>query len=108
MNNERKNSGASNGVKTPKQPKFNFEELKAGATSENPAVRKKTFQEYWERFEEFPSYLFETTGTVDSRLLQTIQDLKNDPETSRLMQKGIAALMQRLPVAQNAALLPTA
>lgn len=95
-------------MKAPKKPRFNFEELKAGATSQNPAVRKKTFQEYFERFEEFPSYLFDNTERIDSRLFQTIQDLTNDPETSKLMHKGIAALMQRLPVAQNATLLPSA
>lgn len=105
MNNQRKNSGSSNGVKAPKQPKFNFEELKAGATSQNPAVRKRTFQEYFERFEEFPSYLFDNSPTIDSRLFQTIQDLVNDPETSRTMQKAITVMMQRLPSVESSALL---
>ncbi len=95
-------------MKTPKQPKFNFEELKAGATSPNPAVRKKTFEEYFERFEEFPSYLFDNSPTIDSRLFQTIQDLVNDPETSRTMQKAITVMMQRLPSTHNATLLPSA
>jgi len=95
-------------MKVPKQPKFNFEELKAGATSENAAVRKRTFQEYFERFEEFPSYLFDNTSVIDSRLFQTIQDLTNDPETSKLMHKGIASLMQRLPSTQNVSQLRSA
>jgi hypothetical protein len=83
-------------MKEPKPPKFNFEEMKAGATSENIAVRKKTFLEYFERFEEFPSYLFDNSETIDSRLLQTIQELSSDPSTSNKMQKGITILMQRL------------
>jgi hypothetical protein len=91
-------------MKTPKQPKFNFEEMKTGATSQNPAVRKKAFEEYFERFEEFPSYLFDNSQRIDSQLLQTIQDLIKDPETSKTMQKAIATLMQRLPSVEN---LPT-
>ena len=83
-------------MKEPKQPKFNFEDMKAGATSTNFAVRKKAFQEYFERFEEFPSYLFDNTETIDGRLLETIQDLSKDPATSSKMQKGITLLMQRL------------
>ncbi len=92
-------------MKEPKQAKFNFEELKVGATSLNPVVRKKTFQEYFERFEEFPSYLFDNSQTIDSRLFQTIQELMKDPETSKTMQKAIATLMQRLPSVENTALL---
>jgi hypothetical protein len=82
-----------------KKPKFNFEELKAEATSENPAIRKKTFIEYFERFEEFPSYLFDNSEKIDSRLSETIRDLQSDPETTKTMQKGIVTLMMRLPSA---------
>ena len=95
-------------MKVPKQPKFNFEELKAGATSPNPAVRKQTFLEYFERFEEFPSYLFDNTERIDTQLFQTIQDIVKDPETSKTMQKAIATLMQRLPSVENASLLGNA
>ena len=83
--------------KTPKREKFNFELLKAEATSENAGIRKRTFKEYFERFEEFPSYLFDNTEKIDSRLSETIRDLTNDPETTKTMHKGIAILMQRLP-----------
>ncbi len=88
-------------MKEPKPPKFNFEEMKAGATSQNVAIRKKTFQEYFERFEEFPSYLFDNSGSIDSRLLQTIKDLSADPTTSNKMQKGITVLMQRLAAVER-------
>ncbi len=83
--------------KTPKPPKFNFEDMKAEATSPDPAVRKRVFTEYFERFEEFPSYLFDNTHHVDELLLQTIRDLSKDPATSKNMQRGIVALLQRLP-----------
>lgn len=82
-----------------KKPKFNFEELKEAATSANAQTRKRVFEEYFEQFEEFPSYLFDNTNGVDNRLSETIRDLQNDPETSKTMHKGIAALMQRLPSA---------
>jgi len=77
--------------------KFDFEELKAGAMSPDPHTRKNVFKEYFERFEEFPSYLFDNSEKIDSRLSDTIEDLKNDPETTTVMHKGIATLMQRLP-----------
>ncbi|MDP3645572.1 MAG: hypothetical protein Q8R25_00585 [bacterium] len=84
-------------VKKEKQPKFNFEELKAGATSQNPVTRKKTFQEYFEKFQEFPSYLFDNSHGIDSVLHQTIQDLEKDPDTTEAMQKGLALLLERVP-----------
>ncbi len=80
-----------------KKPKFNFEELKAAATSADAKIRKRVFEEYFEQFEEFPSYLFDNTNGIDSRLQETIEDLKKDPDTSKSLQKGILALMQRLP-----------
>ena len=82
-----------------KKSKFNYEEMKAAATSLDAKLRKKVFAEYFEQFEEFPSYLFDNTNGIDSRLQETIADLQNDPETSKTMHKGIAALMQRLPPA---------
>lgn len=84
-------------VKAQKFPKFSFDKLKAEATSPDPDIRKKTFQEYFERFSEYPSYLFDNTDKIDSILLQTIEDLKKDPETSDAMQKGLVALLNRLP-----------
>ena len=80
-----------------KKTKFNFEELKTAATSENPETRKKIFEEYFEQFEEFPSYLFDNTGSIDSRLSKTISDMENDPDTSARMRKGIAQMLNRLP-----------
>ena len=84
-------------TKTAKPEKFNYERMKAAATSENPKVRKSVFIDYFERFGEFPSYLFDNSEKIDSLLYETIQDLTNDPETTPSMQKGIATLMMRLP-----------
>jgi hypothetical protein len=84
-------------AKKEKQPKFNFADLKAGATSQNPTIRKKTFQEYFEKFQEFPSYLFDNSKGIDSVLSETIQDLEKDPGTTEAMQKGIALLRERVP-----------
>ncbi|MEK7106829.1 MAG: hypothetical protein AAB899_01410 [Patescibacteria group bacterium] len=80
-----------------KKTKFNFEELKTAATSENAVVRKKVFEEYFEQFEEFPSYLFDNTDGIDSKLSETIRDIENDPETSARMRKGIVQMLNRLP-----------
>ena len=80
-----------------KKTKFNFEELKTAATSENPETRKKIFEEYFEQFEEFPSYLFDNTDSIDKRLLETIADIENDPDISARMRKGIAQMLNRLP-----------
>jgi len=80
-----------------KQPKFNFEEMKAEATSENPATRKKMFIEYFERFEEFPSYLFDNSKEIDARLFETMHSLEKDPETTTKMKEGITALLNRMP-----------
>ncbi|MDO8551919.1 MAG: hypothetical protein Q7S01_00125 [bacterium] len=80
-----------------KKTKFNFEELKAAATSENAGVRKKVFEEYFEQFEEFPSYLFDNTDTIDKKLSETISDIENDPDTSARMRKGIVQMLNRLP-----------
>jgi hypothetical protein len=80
-----------------KKPKFNFEELKAGATSTSAKIRRKAFEEYFERFEEFPSFLFDNSNGIDTMLAETIRDLENDPEISKTMRKGIELLMLRLP-----------
>ena len=80
-----------------KVAKFNFEEMKKAATSDNPQTRKMIFIEYFTRFGEFPSYLFDNEKGVDEQLSQTIADLKNDPETPSAMQKGIVLLLSRLP-----------
>jgi hypothetical protein len=85
--------------RSPKQPKFNFEEMKAEATSQDPAKRKKIFIEYFERFKEFPSYLFDNSKTIDVRFSETLRGLENDPATTTAMREGIAALMGRLPSA---------
>ena len=87
--------------KTPKPEKFNYERMKTDATSANPAIRAKAFKEYFEQFEEFPSYLFNNDHSIDRELYQTIQDLTKDPETSKSMHKGIASLLQRLPSMEN-------
>jgi dephospho-CoA kinase len=83
--------------KVPKQEKFDFEKMKARATSQNAAIRKRTFKEYFERFQEFPSYLFDNSEKIDDLLYQTIQDLLQDAETTKAMHKGIEILMMRLP-----------
>ena len=83
--------------KVPKEQKFDFESMKFGAANPNPAVRKLAFLEYFERFGELPSYLFDTMPEVDPRLLQTIDDLLKDPETSRAVRQGIETLIRRLP-----------
>ena len=80
-----------------KTERFSFDKLKTDATSADKVVRKNIFIEYYERFEEFPSYLFDNQDRMDPKLFETMQDLTNDPDTSEAMHKGIAALMERLP-----------
>jgi len=82
---------------TPKREKFDYETMKAAALHGDPAIRKQAFIEYFERFEEFPSYLFDNEPRADERLLQTIQDLLKDEETTKAMHKGIEELIRRLP-----------
>lgn len=81
----------------PKRKKFDYQEMKEAATHKNPETRKKAFTEYFERFGEFPSYLFENEPKMDPQLHETMQDLLKDPETSKDMQKGITTLLDRLP-----------
>lgn len=80
-----------------KQAKFDFDTMKAAATHKDPAVRKRAFVDYFGRFEEFPSYLFDNEEKMDDRLLETMRDLLKDPETSEAMLNGVEALMRRLP-----------
>ena len=84
-------------TKPPKREKFDFEKMKKDATHENSEIRKKTFLEYFERFAEFPSYLFDNEKRLDERLGATINDILKDPETSKDVRKGIDSLLMRLP-----------
>lgn len=81
----------------PRQKKFNYEEMKRAATDPDAVVRKKVFIEYFERFEEFPSYLFDNESHIDPLLRETVDDIQRDPETPRLMREGVEALLRRLP-----------
>jgi len=81
----------------PKQPKFNFEKLKAEATSPNLEIRVRSFKAYFEQFQEFPSFLFDNERRIDDVLLQTIKALEKDSEMSKPMQQGLEALLNRLP-----------
>jgi|GEM_PF-811012 hypothetical protein len=83
--------------KNTKRAKFDFEHMKEGSTHKDAAVRKRTFIEYFERFEEFPSYLFDNETNIDARLYETIQDLLKDPELSKAIRDGVGALLLRLP-----------
>lgn len=80
----------------PKLEKFDFEKMKLAALHKDSYVRKKIFIEYFQRFAEFPSYLFDNEQQIDSRLLQTIEDIKGDPEVTKEIRLGIDALMHRL------------
>jgi hypothetical protein len=80
-----------------KKEKFDFEKMKAAATSDDRQVRKEAFIEYFERFNEFPSYLFDNERQVDPRLAETIQDISKDENVTKGLLDGIQALLQRLP-----------
>ena len=83
--------------KVPKPEKYDFEKMKVSATSDRPEVRKAAFLEYYERFGEFPSYLFDNEKSVDLRLSATIQALLKDPDSSRTLLRDLDALLMRLP-----------
>ena len=83
--------------KSAKKPRFSYEELRIAATSLNAKIRKKMFEDYFEMFEEFPSYLFDNSNGIDRLLSETIKDIENEPSTSEKMRKGITVLLQRLP-----------
>lgn len=76
--------------------KFDFEKMKHDATHTDAGVRKRIFIDYFERFAEFPSYLFENDHGIDERLSHTIEDLLRDPEISKEMRSGIELLQRRL------------
>lgn len=80
-----------------KKEKYNFHAMKAVAVSKDPAVRKLAFIEYFDRFGEFPSYLFDNEQKIDENLLATMEDLRKDSETTKEMHQGIEALLARLP-----------
>lgn len=88
--------GRSIKEESPKRSKFDYQMMKEAATHKNPANRKQAFIEYFERFGEFPSYLFDNEPKIDQQLYETMQDLLKDPETSKEMQKGITTLLDRL------------
>lgn len=81
---------------TVKHEKFDYEKMKSAATHQDAALRKKVFVEYFERFQEFPSYLFDNENGIDPLLQQTIDDIANDPQTSKAMRAGIDSLLNRL------------
>jgi len=71
--------------------------MKARAISTDSEVRKNVFIEYFDRFGEFPSYLFDNEKGIDGLLSQTIEDLQKDPAITIAMKKGIDLLLGRLP-----------
>ncbi len=79
-----------------KLEKFNFEKMKSEVLSPEPSVRKAAFLEYFERFAEFPSYLFDNEQAIDEVFLATILDIEKDPETDKQILQGIATLRSRL------------
>lgn len=83
--------------KTAKKPKFNFEKLKAEATSPNIKLRMASFRTYFEQFEELPSYLFDNERHIDEMLLETVSALQKDSDTSSAMRKALDVLLNRLP-----------
>jgi len=91
---DKKNDAAPQAVK---KEKFDFEKMKAAATSEDPRVRKEAFIDYFERFNEFPSYLFDNEHKVDVRLAVTIRDISRDVNVTKVLLEGISALLLRLP-----------
>lgn len=90
--------GAMDGARdVRKKEKFNFEKMKAGALSDDPTVRKAEFIEYFERFNEFPSFLFDNEKGIDPRLAATMRDLSEDAQASKELLDGLKALTFRLP-----------
>jgi hypothetical protein len=79
-----------------KREKFDYEKMKAAALNDDRAIRKEAFIEYYERFQEFPSYLFDNEGEIDERFRTTIKDIELDSTTERPVLQGIVALRLRL------------
>lgn len=71
--------------------------MKKAATSSDRGTRKEAFMEYFEEFQEFPSYLFENESKIDSRLFETMQDILKDPAISKVVRMGVDTLLMRLP-----------
>ena len=88
---------ASASDKKQKPEKFNYETMRQAATHQDVAVRKMAFIEYFERFAEFPSYLFDNERSMDTQLGDTIDAILADEETTKEVRKGIEALLHRLP-----------
>lgn len=93
------NTFSGNDRDKPKQEKFDFEKMKTAATHQDSSIRKKCFTEYFERFAEFPTYLFDLEPQIDARLVETIDDILRDPATTIDVRKGIDVLLARLPSA---------
>jgi hypothetical protein len=85
-------------MKSGAKQKFDFDVMKSAATSEDANIRKQGFIDYFDRFEEFPTYLFETQSGIEERLLVTMGDILHDPESSTKMKRGIEMLLERLPM----------
>ncbi|HTR19173.1 MAG TPA: hypothetical protein VMH91_04340 [Candidatus Paceibacterota bacterium] len=85
------------GDESVKRQKFDFEQMKQAATHKDPSVRKKVFIEYFERFGEFPSYLFDNEVKVHEQLSETMRDILKDADVTEAMRKGVEALLRRLP-----------
>jgi|GEM_PF-2318925 len=79
-----------------KLQKFDFEKMKSEALSPDIAVRKAAFLEYFERFAEFPSYLFDNEENIDECFLSTILEIEKDPDAPKPVLQGITALRIRL------------
>lgn len=94
---------AAAGIKQSKESKpkkFDFEELRVTATSSQRSERKAIFLEYFERFHEYPSYLFDNEREIDADLWQTAQDILADSALSREVKKGVDDMLNRLPFRQ--------
>lgn len=93
----------TSGIKTPvpdlklKREKFSFEKMKTAALSDDTLVRKAAFIEYFERFSEFPSYLFDNEYKIDARLAMTMREISQDQNSSKALLDGVASLLRRLP-----------
>lgn len=81
-----------------KRKRFDYERTKAEGTSPKREVRKKLFLDYFNDFKELPSFLFDNEAGIDPQLMETIQDLLDDPGTTKEMRDGIDALLRRMPL----------
>lgn len=86
----------------PQVKKYSFAETKILATSPHRDVRKAVFLEYFERFSEFPSYLFDNEREIHIDLWLTAQDILADRDSSKEVCKGIEQMINRLPTRRGA------